>query len=273
MNKKKRELEQNELADALGSKIEEIKPHIPKIAMFTGVAILAIIAVAFWLNVRKGVKEDQWREYFVSSRFSDSRGMKTVAEIFPDTTVGTLALINAADSDYANGSVNIVRNRENYNSQLKQAIENYELALQSKKVDKFARARATYALGYSYEAIGRFDDARKMYEEVVEQLPETPESELANKALSRVNDARLTAIYTAFKEWAPPAETAPDAGSMLPSRPDISMPSEVDPESGSSDVGSETPADDESSDEAESTEADNVDGDTGADSDEEDSDG
>ena len=140
MNKKKRELEQNELADALGSKLDEIRPYIPKIAIFSAVGVLAVVAIAFYFSTRKSVHESQWREYFVSSRLADSRGMKTVAEIFPNTTVGNLALINAADTDYANGSVNIVKNREDYESQLRQAIENYELALQSSSVDRFASA-------------------------------------------------------------------------------------------------------------------------------------
>jgi tetratricopeptide (TPR) repeat protein len=231
MNKKKRELEQNELADALSTRLDRLRPHIPKIAMFSAVAILAIIAIAFYLNTRRAVSESQWREFFVSSRFADSRGMKTVAEIFPDTTVGNLALINAADSDYANGSVNIVRNRENYKNQVKQAVENYELVLQSANVDEFARLRATFALGYTYESLGRFDDARPLYEELLDQYPDTPEGELARKALERISDDRVRAIYAAFQQWAPPEETAPgdfQTGSSLPARPDISMPREME---------------------------------------------
>ncbi|MDG2105650.1 MAG: tetratricopeptide repeat protein [Pirellulaceae bacterium] len=225
MNKKKRELEQNELADALGSKIEELTPYLPKFALFSGLAILLIIAGAFWYNTREKVSSEQWREYFVSSRFTDSRGMKTVAEFFPNTTVGTLALISAADADYANGSRNIISNRENYTNQLKAAISNYELALENSNADKFERARATYALGYSLEAMGRFDDARKMYTEVVEQLPDTPESELSGKALKRVDNPQITSIYAAFDAWAPADESAPgESGSLLPVRPDITLP-------------------------------------------------
>ena len=79
MNKKKRELEQNELADALGTKIEELAPILPKIGMYCGVFILLIIAVAFWINTKQNAKAEQWREYFVSSRINDPRAMQTVA--------------------------------------------------------------------------------------------------------------------------------------------------------------------------------------------------
>ena len=51
MNQKKRELEQNELADALGSKLDDLKPHLPKIAMFSAIGVLGIIAVAFFFNL------------------------------------------------------------------------------------------------------------------------------------------------------------------------------------------------------------------------------
>jgi len=241
MNKKKRELEQNELADALGTKIEELAPILPKIGMYCGVFILLIIAVAFWINTRQNAKAEQWREYFVSSRINDPRAMQTVAEYFPNSTVGTLALINAGDADYASGSQNVIQNRENYINQVKQSIENYELALQNANADKFERARATYALGYSFEAIGRFDDAKKMYDEIVQQMPETPEGELAEKALKRVGNPKLTAIFAAYNNWVPPTESAPgETGSILPVAPDITLPSpEEAPSEGNS--GSESP--------------------------------
>ena len=266
MNKKKRELEQNELADAIGSKLDQIRPHIPKIAMFAVVGVLAIIAAAFWVNTRQSVSESQWREYFVSSRFADSRGMKTVAEIFPDTTVGNLAMIYAGDSDFASGSNTIVSNRQAYTSQLKQAAENYERVIESSKVDEFAKVRATYALGYTYESLGRFDDAREMYQAVAEGHPDTPEGELAAKSLTRINDANLTSIFAAFKEWAPkPDETAPGElgiDSSLPQRPDISMPSEMeqapdfDPES-DGESGEPPVAGDEPGDESADVETEN----------------
>ena len=151
--------------------------------------------------------------------------MQTVAEYFPNSTVGTLALINAGDADYASGSQNVIQNRENYINQVKQSIENYELALQNANADKFERARATYALGYSFEAIGRFDDAKKMYTEIVQQMPETPEGELAEKALKRVDNPKLTAIFAAYNNWVPPTESAPgETGAMLPVAPDITLP-------------------------------------------------
>ena len=175
MNKKKQELEQNELADTLGNKLEELKPHLPKIAMFAGVFLLGIIAIAFWVNTRKTVQESQWREYFVSSRFADSRGMKTVAELYPDTTVGNMALMNVGDSDSRNGSRNIFNNREEYNSQLRKAAEEYEQVLKSSNLSDFQKLRATFALGYTYESLGRFDDARKMYETVSTEHADTPE--------------------------------------------------------------------------------------------------
>lgn len=244
MNQKKRELQQNELADALGTKLEKLKPHIPKIAMFSAVGILAIIAIAFWLNTRKTINESQWREYFVSSRFADARGWDTVAEIFPGTTVGNLALVNAGDSDFTTGSRQIVSNRAEYSAKLRKAAEDYEAVVQSSKARKFEKLRATLALGYTYEALGRFDEAREMYEAVSSEHADTPEGELASKCLDRINDPELVAIYAAFKDWVPaPDEAAPGSlgtDPMLPLRPDISMPKEM-PQAPDFDPTPETP--------------------------------
>ena len=235
MNKKKQELEQNELVDSLETWLETIKPHLSKIAMFTIVGVLGIIAIAFWFNTRKAITESQWREYFVSSRFPDARGMKTVAEMYPNTTVGNLALINSGDADAALGSRNIMLDKDDYGAKLRKAAEEYEKVLESSSVSEFAKMRATYALGYSYESLGRFEDAQEMYQAVIDSYPDTAESELAAKSLTRINDPALTAIHAAFREWVPDStDVAPGAqggfgtDSGLPPRPNISLPTAME---------------------------------------------
>lgn len=259
MNQKKRELQQNELADTLETNLEKIKPHLPMIIGVSTIVILATIAIAFWMYTRRSITESQWREYFVSSRFNDARGMDTVAEIFPDTTVGELALVNAGDADFAIGSNSLITNRDEYENKLKKAADRYKQVVEgASNQSPFAKMRATMALAYTYESLGKFSEAKALYDEIVENSPESPEGKFAAKCLVRINDPEVTAIYTAFNEWTPPAQ-APgvEGGTSLPARPDISMPADTpaDPapgdESGVED-GEDKSADDDAMDESDS---------------------
>ncbi len=229
MNKKKRELEKNELADAVTAHLENLKPHMTRIILIGCAVILGILAVAFWINSSRTIRESRWREYFTSSRFADPRAMDTVAELYPNTTPGHFALIGAADADSIEAFSNLASSREAYNEKLKKAAERYEQIVEStSEVNPFARLRATYALAYTYESLGRFKRAEKLYQQIIDDAGETPEGELAASALVRITNPKMTAIYTAFEAWEPPPSTAPGRPGGLPPRPDISFGEEAE---------------------------------------------
>ena len=232
MNKKKRELQQNELADALGQRIEKLKPHMPRILMIGGTILLAVVAVAWWISSRQMLQETRWREYFFSANqanfFGDVRGLEKVAEMFPDTQPGQLALLSAADVNYNVGASGIIRNRQQFRDKLKSAAEQYEQVVESSaNVDPFIKRRASYALAYTYEALGRFDDAADLYRQLAEQAPDAPIAELANKGLKRVTGSGASSIYVAFNQWEP-ADIAPGSDPLLPQQPNISFPTEAE---------------------------------------------
>ena len=70
----------------------------------------------------------------------------------------------------------------------------------------------------------------RLYQSLVDTAPDSPLGELAKKSLTRVSDESLTSIHEAFKAWEAPAfAPSEDAGqsSVLPQRPNISMPTEI----------------------------------------------
>ncbi len=230
MNKKKRELEQNELADVLGQRLEQIKPHLPRIGMIIGALALGVIAVAYWFNSRQSLEEIRWREYFFSNNqatyIGDPRGLDKVAEMFPNSQAGQLALLGSADFNYVMGATSLVRDQEEFQNRLESAAAQYEQIIASTaRVDPMIKRRATYALAYTYEALGRFPQSEKYYRQIVDEAPDSPIAQLAEKGLQRVTDQSLTSIYTAFQDWKP-AETAPGDDPLLPKAPNISFPTD-----------------------------------------------
>ncbi len=228
MNKKKRELEQNELADAIDSYYETIKPYMSQVVLITVAVVLGVVAIAFWVSTNRSINEGQWEEFLDSTRFSDVRGMDEVAKIYPETPAGQFALIRAADYDYLRGAGNLVRDRDDYKDKVRKAIERYKkLTGDEFTVDPFLKRRATYALAHSYETLGEFDKAREYYQILVDSAPDASITILARNGLERLADPSLVAIFEQFKTWQPEL-TGPDSGPLLPDRPNISFPGEAD---------------------------------------------
>ena len=276
MNKKKRELEKNELADVMTTQMEKLKPHMTKIVLIGCALIVAILGVAFLINTNRQIAESQWQDYFTSARFADPRAMDIVAEQYPNTTPGQFALIYSADATAMDASNSLVNNRQTYTDKLKNAAEKYEQIVESANdVEPFARLRATYALAYTYESLGRFQRAEKMYQQIIDEAADTPEAKLAEEGLARVTDESLTSIYAAFEAWEPPPSTAPGERSGLPPRPDISFGDEAAAESetsiGDMDEGAgDPPAPDQPAETPEESSADDSSGDSGESATEED---
>jgi tetratricopeptide (TPR) repeat protein len=228
MSQKKRELEQNELADVLGTNLERIKPWMPRIILITSAIVLGILAVAVWNWSYRSANEGQWEEYLDSTRFADIRAMDEVARIFPDTTAGQLALIRAADYDFTRGSLSMISDRDEFQDKVRKAIERYEKLVSGEhKVDTLLQRRAMYALGHCYETLGNFDKAREYYGRLVEEAPNEPVAKLAREGLDRLADPAIVAIYEQFRSWQPET-TAPGGGPLLPPRPNLDVPAAPD---------------------------------------------
>ncbi len=224
MSQKKRELEQNELADALTANLEKLQPYYSRIMLVVVAVVLGIVAVVFWNSTRRSVNEGQWEEYLDSTRFADIRGMEEVAKIYPDKPAGQLAMLHAADYDFARGSTSLVNDRDEFKDKIRKAIERYEVLVSDKyRVEPLLKRRATFALGHSHESLGEFDKARQYYQQLVDNAPDDPVGKLAAEGLERLADPSVVAIFDKFKQWQPEM-TAPDGGPLLDRRPDISFP-------------------------------------------------
>lgn len=246
MNKKKHELQQNELADAIDQYYEKIKPYISQIILIAVAVSLAFIAVVFWIASSRSINAGQWEEFLDSTRFSDVRGMDEVAKIYPEAPAGQYALIRAADYDYMRGVSSLVGDRDDYKDKVRKAIDRYKtLTSDEYDVSPFLKRRATFALAHSYESLGDFENARKKYQELLDNAPDAPITILAQKGIDRLADPAVVGIFEKFKQWQPEL-TGPDQGPLLPTRPNISFPSDLPDDLGddSAEAPESNPADD-----------------------------
>lgn len=243
MNKKKRELEHNELADAIDSYYEQIKPYLPRIFTIAVVIILAVVAVAVWLFLDRRNAESQWSAYLDARRYADQRGMGEVAKVYPDKPAGQFAMMQAADYDYNRGMSKMVSDRADFQDKLQKAIDRYEVLVGDEyQVPAFVKRRALFALGHSYECLGEFDRARDLYQRLVDEAPDSSITIMARTGIRRLSEPGVVGIYEQFRKWSPEM-TGPGTGPLLPERPNINFPAAGSGSPDGTDAGAGTAAD------------------------------
>jgi tetratricopeptide (TPR) repeat protein len=82
--------------------------------------------------------------------------------------------------------------------------------------------RSTFSLAYAHESLGEFEEARKLYQQLVEQAPDSAFGQAAQRGLHRCTDPSFAIVYDRFKEWEDPFAVAP--GETPSEKPDISFP-------------------------------------------------
>ena len=101
-----------------------------------------------------------------------------VADQFPGTDQGTLALLSAADGSFAKRD-------------FAAAIQDYQRIIQGVTTDAELRDSAQLGLASTFEASGKIDDAIKAYLSVAERGAKTPYAPFAYSAAARLYEERV----------------------------------------------------------------------------------
>ena len=226
---KKDELEQNELVDVLTKKYEEYRPYMPVILSVAGV-VIAVIVGASWYFYNQGQKRDaRWAELSEAMRaaYTTERGNSKVltefADAHPDTDAALWASFVAGDieingvggASYTDKEA-VVKRYQAAKTELMKVIES------SRDKDKMLERRAMFALAYAHEGLGEFDDAEKLYQQLVEEGEDAPLFAAATRGLARTQSKEIRDFYTLYQSWETSTGDAP--GKLLPRIPDISFP-------------------------------------------------
>jgi|688.fasta_scaffold150020_1 tetratricopeptide (TPR) repeat protein len=242
MNKQPEQLEQNELVEWLDKKFGHLRPYTSQI-LFGLLALVALgFAVAYLIYSRMDVQAKQWQT--LSSAINtfnldrQTSHLTNIAEEFPDAESSMWALQLAGDVEMANGLQQLNSDPQSAVRTLEKAQKYYNKLLDSptkKSTDLIQRA--TYALAYCTESLGQFEEAKKLYQKIVDQAGTSVYADPSKMALERLAQPEIVAFYEAYKRSA----VAPLG--ELPKRPDISFPEAPAAESSSAQPpATETPA-------------------------------
>ncbi len=227
---RRHELQKNELADWLGQWIESLEPYWKWIAV-GGLAVVVLAGViALLLQRQRAAAGRAWAEYLaaVSTTTSMDRhlALRDVAAVYAGTPAALWATIDQADTSLAEGTQLLFRSKDEGQKALREAITNYELALQQTK-DPFLLQRLHFSRGRAHEALGELKQARTAYEEALSYGEKTAIGTLAKERLELLQRDDIQKFYDWFVTQRPTVamgQSQPSNSLTLPEHPDISLP-------------------------------------------------
>ncbi|QDV71721.1 hypothetical protein Poly24_54600 [Rosistilla carotiformis] len=198
------ELQQNELADALGSGIHTITPYLRAIVI--GVIGLIVIVFAYNFVSMRNQAHDATAslDFLLATSNEDPESFKRVSQDFADTMPGQWAQIAQADHNLGAGIESMFVDRDEATGFLEAATENYKSVLATAK-DPLLKTRANLGLAKAYEAQGDLDQAIATYEIVADNTSSEALAEQAKERIRLLGTDDVRDFYTWFRENQPVA--------------------------------------------------------------------
>jgi tetratricopeptide (TPR) repeat protein len=208
---------------------EKVQPHLTTIGLVIVAGTLGFIAIAFMMRSRFDQNAAQWRELSTASaialRTGDISGLKTVADTYPDTKAGLWALQMAGDEQLRRGIEQLSFDREAGNQMIEKGKNNFKRIVDAPQTTKTTMLdrRSSFSLAYAYESLGQFDEAKSLYEQIINLAPDSAFANPARRGLERASNEQYVDLYTKFANFE--EEVIGEApGPALPDRPVIEFP-------------------------------------------------
>jgi len=201
-SQRRHELKSNELADTLDQVWEFVRQHGSK--LLAGV-LLGLLAVAVGLYLHRNAARERaqaWQRLYaaISGGSSDRPDdLRRMAEQAGDKSLSALAWVHVGDmflAEYQLGE----GDRSKAAGQAEQA---YQTVIREHPDNTLAKIQAQMNLGVLYESLGRWDEAKKIYQDV------SGDSSLAGIGLGRFVNYRLRNLAEWQQQPTKFASTAP----------------------------------------------------------------
>ena len=236
---RRHELQDNALADWLGSQIEQVKPYWQVIVG----TILAAVVVYFGLSWYGSRNQQEaalaWTEYFDALAQNDGEALSDIAVRNADSNVGLWAMQSQGDIHLITGAPALFRDRDQARDELTKARTVYTnlLGQLGDRSDPLLRQRAMYGLAQSHEGLDSIVKAVQQYEELAKEFPDSPFGKPAKRKQEELGKTSVRDLCSWFAKQTPrPAQRIPPGSADrpktslddLPDMPDLSLPGEDD---------------------------------------------
>ena len=243
-SERRHQLQQNELADALGSFIDRSRPYAPAVITVVVVLVLVVLGWGFFQSLSANKRSEATLSYLLETGQSDPEALSRIADEFAGTQAALLARLTEADTQLAMGIQALYTDRDEAAGRLEDAVAAYRSVLEADPQSKLIRSRATFGLAQALESTpGQAEEARQLYQQVVELNESEAIVEAAQQGIARLKRPEIQEFLAWFGEHRPqPAEASlppdlPDSA-LLPDNPDLQLPETSPPTEAQEDSGS-----------------------------------
>ncbi len=196
------------LEETIESGVEKaIKEYGPPVVTAVLVVIVAMAASAFYFSRREATVSNQWDSINVGLRSSSVSTLQGTADSARGTFVGAVATQAAGMTELNAALEKMVRDSAKAQEEIKSAMERFKQVVDYPYANDLLRQQAKYALAFSHEALGEFDAALKLYQEVAE-IEGSPLVRLAKDGALRCQDDNIRSFQEKFAAWKP-SESGP----------------------------------------------------------------
>ena len=258
MNQRKQQLQHNELADWIELEIQKWRPYAQPVAI--GLVVAAVViggGIWFYLSRMDAIARS-WASHFDAVDRAMFEGAVDPLQRHSTADGDPLARLwsrqYVGDAKLKDGIASLYRDRKTAMATLDEALAAFDEVIGQARTGTMLHDHASFGRALALESMGRIDDAKTAYRELVDAGAERPIGILASRYLARLEampDA--PAFYERFvahtPSAVPPAGFPTDGfgpaptGDGLRPLPDLSFPDETLPESGTNEESStETPA-------------------------------
>jgi hypothetical protein len=221
---RRHELQHNEVADWLAKAIERAKPYSRAIVGVALAATVLLITYVVLSNRSETRQTSAWNQYYKAINAPSPEGvqadLEAVAETHKKTVAGHWAQVALADLQLGEGINDFFRDKSAAKKKLASAIEHYGEVV-SLAEDPLLVARARYGMARAQESLGKLDDARETYKQIVQAPGTNAYAAVAKLRLDDLNRTSTEEFYAWFAEQEPvPASSS----SSLPGTPGERLP-------------------------------------------------
>ena len=200
------EIEDNDLAQATMSIVDRIRPHLTMILAAIGIGFAAMAAWTMVSSQKAAEKSQAWDECLTALGTRDAGRLGGVATRFPGSAAAVWSQILLADNALADGGRIILADKVQGRARFQAAADTYA-AVMSQRPEALAAERATFGLARAREALGELEAARRGYETLVMEYPNSPLRGLAETHAAALDRPATVAWYDWFVKDAKPAST------------------------------------------------------------------
>ncbi len=217
------ELKGNELAETTLAVVDRVRPHVGIIVLAMGVVFAVIAGLVLVRSQQAAEQAAGWQACIQAIRGREPGGLEEVAVRYRGTSAGWWSELVLADIALADGNGLVLAEPAQAKARLAAAADLYT-SVNAQRPTALAAERGIFGLARTRESQGQLDEARRGYEALVTEYPESPFKAMA--------EARLAALGLASTQrWYKWFETPPVAPPNPPDEPsgDTPPPSATEP--------------------------------------------